>query len=408
MDAITLEEVTKRYRIGVGRARVREATPPPVDRLIARAFSTWWTRDSFKVLDDVSISVAAGEAIGIVGHNGAGKTTLLKLIAGVTTPDTGQVTVHGRIGALIDALVGFHPDLTGRENVFLLGSLHGYSRAEMAPRVERVLDFAGITEMADTPLKRYSAGMAARLGFATVTAFDVDILLIDEILAVGDTNFQRKCIDWLDSYRREGGTLLFVSHNLGLVRNMTQRAIWIDAGRVAAQGETSDVLVAYGEAMEHRQSGDARYSRRGAVQRSMAAQGLDRWGSGGVRVEEVHLSDLDPELRLEARVEYGVTQTSEASFCLGFVDEHGTDLGAATSPPVHLNPNGGTVHCRIDRLPLHAGVYFPVVAIMSPQGEVYDRWKLDRAVVVDRPAEHGAELGPFDLGSSWSDQPGST
>jgi len=401
MDALSLEGVTKRYRVGVGRARIREAIPGPFDRGLARLFPNWWTRDSFKVLDDVSFSVAEGEAVGIVGHNGAGKTTMLKVIAGVTTADAGSVTVQKRIGALIDALVGFHPDLTGRENIYLLGSMHGFSRKEMAPRIDRVLEFAEISDMADTPLKRYSAGMAARLGFATVTAFDVDILLVDEILAVGDTNFQRKCIDWLDAFRQDGGTLLFVSHNLGLVRNMTQKAIWVDSGRVMAQGDTSSVLAEYGAAMEQRQSGDAAYTRRGA-NREMAARGLDRWGSGSVRVEEVHVSELDADRGLEARVQYGPTEVEEARFCLGFVDESGTDLGSASSAPIRLDPAGGSVICRIARVPLHTGVYFPVVAIMSTLGEMFDRWKLDRAVVVDRPVEFGAELGPVDVASAWS------
>lgn len=401
VDAVTIDAVTKRYRIGVGRARIREAIPPPIDRAVARMAPRWWAKDSFKVLDDVSLSVPDGEAVGIVGHNGAGKTTLLKVIAGVTTPDTGRVVVGRRIGALIDALVGFHPDLTGRENVFLLGSMHGFSHREMAPRIDRVLEFAEISEMADTPLKRFSAGMAARLGFATITALDVDVLLVDEILAVGDTNFQRKCINWLDDFRNGGGTLLFVSHNLGLVRNMTRRAVWIDAGKVMAEGATGEVLAAYGAAMERRVSGDPRFTRRG-TDRIMTARGLDRWGSGEVRVEEVHVSEPTEEGTLEAQITYGATGVASARFCLGLMDESGRELGSAVSPAVSLEASGGVARCRIERLPLHAGLYFPVVAIVSESGATYDRWKLDRAVVVERPEGFQADLGPVDIGAAWT------
>ena len=150
-NAFQLEGLTKTYRIGVGRARVREALPPPVDRLVARTFPNWWSRDTFDALHDVTFSASPGSSVAIVGHNGAGKTTMLKLIAGVTAPTRGSVQVTGRIAALIDVLVGFHPDLTGRENVYLLGAIQGYSRKEMRSRVARIMDFAEIEDLADTP-----------------------------------------------------------------------------------------------------------------------------------------------------------------------------------------------------------------------------------------------------------------
>ncbi|MGQ0669867.1 MAG: ABC transporter ATP-binding protein, partial [Actinomycetota bacterium] len=255
MDAIRVEGIRKTYRVGVGRARVREMTPPPFDRALARLFPRWWTRNTFNALDDVTLSVPAGSSVGIVGHNGAGKTTLLKVVAGVTYPNAGKLAVSGRIAALIDALVGFHPDLTGRENTYLLGAMHGFGRRAMASRVERILQFAEIDEMADTQLKRYSAGMAARLGFAIITALDVEILMVDEVLAVGDAAFQRKCIRWLDEYRAGGGTLVFVSHNLSLVRNMTDRVVGLDPGPVMDDGGASDVLGRDAHAMEHRGTG---------------------------------------------------------------------------------------------------------------------------------------------------------
>lgn len=259
MEVIVVRDVTKTYRLKVGRARVREMLPFPFDAALRRAFSRWWRRDTFDALDGVSLAVPAGASLGVVGHNGAGKTTLLKVIAGVTSPTRGRVRTTGRIAALIDLLVGFNPDLTGRENAYMLAAMHGVGRRALAGRAQRILDFAELSaDQAATPVKRYSAGMAARLGFAVVTALDPDVLMVDEVLAVGDSTFQRKCIAWLDDYRKGGGTLLFVSHNLGLIRNMTRRALWLDHGRVMAEGDTNAVLTAYARSMERRSSDDCR------------------------------------------------------------------------------------------------------------------------------------------------------
>jgi len=404
MSAIVGHEVTKTYRVGVGRARVREMIPPPFDGALAAVFPRWWSRDTFNAVEDVSLNVPAGSALGIVGHNGAGKTTLLKIIAGVTSPTKGTVTTSGRIAALIDLLVGFHPDLTGRENVYLLGSAHGFGRRTMAPRVERILEFAEIDEMVDTPLKRYSAGMAARLGFATITALDVEILLVDEVLAVGDVAFQRKCIGWLDEYQANGGTLVFVSHNLALVRNMTDTVLWLDHGRVRGEGPTQEILAAYASAMEQR-GGDPVTRKRKHARKLMTTHGLDRWGAGGARVEEVHVEQPPNNGHaVEVSIRYEASDMNRGIFCIGFIDEAGQEIGAAASPLVRLDEEGGDLRCLIDPLPFWSGIYFPVVAIMSPDGVVRDRWKLDRAVVVDRNGEGrlAETFGPVDIHASWS------
>src|SRR5918996_5316098 len=251
-NIVIADSVTKKYRIGVGRARVREMVPPPFDRGLSRMFPNWWYKGTFNALDDASFEIKRSESVGLIGHNGAGKTTMLKVLAGVTAPTTGRVEVRGRVAALIDALVGFHPELTGMENIYLLGSMYGFGRKAMKPQLDKIREFAEITDMLDTPVKRYSAGMNARLGFATITALEPEILLVDEILAVGDANFQSKCVKWLDGYREAGGTLLFVSHNLGLVRNMTKQVVWLDHGRVVQEGPTAKVLADYARAMEQR------------------------------------------------------------------------------------------------------------------------------------------------------------
>ena len=288
---VELAAVTKTYRMHVGRARVREMIPPPLDRPLQSWFSRWWMRDTFNALDELTMSVRAGDSVGIVGPNGAGKTTLLKIISGVTAPTSGVATTRGRVAALIDVLVGFHPDLTGVENAYLLGSMFGVGRRLMAPRIDRVMDFAEIDkDFAETPVKRYSAGMMSRLGFAVIASVDASVLLVDEVLAVGDAAFQRKCVAWLEEYQRSDGTLLFVSHNLGLVRSMTEHCIWLDHGRAIESGATGHVLARYAKAMEQRAQPTAPvHGGRRAIGRQVVASGLDRWGAGGARVESVHI-----------------------------------------------------------------------------------------------------------------------
>lgn len=403
--AIDATGLVKTYRIKVGRARVREMLPPPVDAAVRRLFPKWWTKDTFNALDGIDLQVDAGTSVGIVGHNGAGKTTLLKVIAGVTHSTRGTVAVEGRVAALIDAVVGFHPDLTGRENCYLLGAMHGFGRTAMKERIERIIDFAGLEdELADTPLKRYSAGMGARLGFSIVTALDPDILLIDEILAVGDAAFQRKCISWLENYRTEGGTLLFVSHNLGLVRSMTERALWIDHGGMMAEGMTGDILAQYAQGMERRQTDMAVLGRK-QTRLEMQRRGLNRWGAGGALLNEVHFDEPSGNgAGLHLEITYEAPDLTEAVFCVGFVDEGGRELGASTSPTLPTTGRG-SVRCSISPLPLRNGIYFPVVAVLTPDGVVCDRWKLERAVVVDRDGDALLvdAFGPVEIAANWGE-----
>lgn len=399
MDAIAINGVTKTYRLGVGRARLREMTPWPLDRALRGLFPNWWARDTFNALEDVSMTLPAGSSVGIVGHNGAGKTTLLKVIAGVTSPTAGTAKVFGRMAALIDVVIGFHPEMTGRENAYLLGAIHGFGRRAMARRIDDVFEFAEIGNLADTPLKRYSSGMVARLGFSVITALDVDILLVDEVLAVGDAGFQRKCIRWLDDFRGRDGTLLFVSHNLALVRNMTERAIWLDHGRVTDDGTTGSVLSRYTKAMERRESTHRGWE---AVKLG-ATRGAERWGLGGARVEQVNISEPSEESSvLNVAISYESAALESGIFCIGFVDEGGREIGAAASPPIPLTRGRGAVQCSIRPLPLRPGIYFPVVAILSPDGLVRDRWRLERAVIVDGDGGLGInDFGPVDIAAAW-------
>jgi len=199
----------------------------------------------FLALHDVSFEVREGEALGIIGHNGAGKSTILKLLAGVTDPTRGHARVNGRFAALIELGAGFHPDLTGRENVYLNGSILGLKRAEIDRKLESIVDFAGIEKFMDTAVKRYSSGMQARLGFAVAAHVEPEVLLIDEVLSVGDFAFQQKCFKKMEEFRRSGIAIVFVSHNLNAIASLCSRAILLRTGEVVASGTPMEVIDAY-------------------------------------------------------------------------------------------------------------------------------------------------------------------
>jgi len=236
-DLIRLRGVSKDYpRISTG-----------TDRLRTMAALLFRRRDipHFRVLDDVDLDVRRGESLGVVGENGAGKSTLLKIIAGVVRPSAGEVRVAGRVGALLELGSGFHPEYTGRENIFLSSALMGLSRRETQEKLGEIVAFADIGEHIDEPIKHYSSGMTVRLGFAVASVLQPDVLITDEVLAVGDESFQKKCIAWLEAYLRDGGTLLLCSHSMYHVQTLCRHAVWIHQGKVRMAGASSDVTREY-------------------------------------------------------------------------------------------------------------------------------------------------------------------
>jgi homopolymeric O-antigen transport system ATP-binding protein len=397
--AVAAQGVSKTYRMGVGRARAREMIPPPFDTAVRRVAPRWWEKNTFSALHDVSFEVQRGTSAALVGHNGAGKTTLLKIVCGITEPTSGGAIVDGRVAALIDSVVGFNPDLTGRENVYLLGALHGMSRREMRARIGDVFAFAGIDELADTPVKRFSAGMTSRLGFATIAVLSPDVLLIDEVLAVGDASFQRRCVEWLDGFREAGGTLLFVSHNLNLVRNMTEYAVWLDHGSVREIGQTGDVLSAYGRAMERRSGSDHVVAGARSMRKELRSSGQDRWGAGGLRFDSVNVDQEGP--RIDVHLDFSGNSVDRAVFSVGLIDESGGEIGGCASSAIAVG-GATSARCVIDPLPLTPGIYFPVITIRSLDGRIRDRWKLEGAVVIDDEDGIGYDSGPIRLQGRWS------
>ena len=218
------------------------------------------TYADFWALRDISLMVNQGEAVGIVGANGAGKSTLLKVIARVLRPTTGRVRVHGVIAPILALGAGFDPEMTGRENIYLNGAMLGFSRQAMNRKFDALLDFAGLGKFIDAPLRTYSDGMVARLALAVVTDVKPDLLLIDEILTVGDKDFQRKCLDRMAAFKTNGTTILIVSHNLGALEELCTRTIWIEHGNIRADGASADVITKYKCEREHPLIDDAQVS----------------------------------------------------------------------------------------------------------------------------------------------------
>jgi lipopolysaccharide transport system ATP-binding protein len=244
--ALRVKGLGKRYRLGERESylTLRDAITRAVVRPLGRSHTSRSYVD-FWALRDVSFEVERGEALAIVGRNGAGKSTLLKVLTRITEPTEGSAAVAGRVGALLEVGTGFHPELTGRENIALNGAILGMRRHEIQAKYDEIVDFAGVERFVDTPVKRYSSGMRARLAFAVAAFLETEILIVDEVLAVGDAEFQRKCMGKMDDAARGGRTVLFVSHNMTAVESLCQRAVWLDRGRVRADGPTQEVVGKY-------------------------------------------------------------------------------------------------------------------------------------------------------------------
>jgi lipopolysaccharide transport system ATP-binding protein len=290
--AVSARSLSKEYVLGerVAFRTLRDEVGALAGRLLTREPRRRKRRELIWALDDVSFDVRRGQAVGVVGHNGAGKTTLLKILSRITAPTRGEVRITGHVGSLLEVGTGFHPELTGRDNVYLNGAILGMPRREIRRKFDEIVAFAEIERFIDTPVKRYSSGMYVRLAFAVAAHLEPDILVVDEVLAVGDAAFQRKCLGKMDEVRSEGRTVLFVSHNMTAVRTLTREALWLDHGHVLAHGPTDAVLADYLASVRPGEAGvvtdltDDRYRR-----------GVNKWTAQHVRFESAALIDAEGE-----------------------------------------------------------------------------------------------------------------
>lgn len=242
---LRIENVSKKFRKGEIYDSLRDLIPALTGKAFRPGASGQLADRDFWALRDVSFEVRRGEAFGIVGSNGAGKSTILKLLSGIMNPTAGRIHVGGRLSALIEVGAGFHPDLTGRENIFLNGTILGMRREEIRRKFDEIVEFSGLADFIDTPVKRYSSGMYARLGFSVAAHVDPDVLIVDEVLSVGDYVFQRKCAEKMASVIRSGATVVFVSHNLRAVSELCDRSLLLEKGRILQIGATHEVIKTY-------------------------------------------------------------------------------------------------------------------------------------------------------------------
>ena len=344
-------------------------------------------------LRDVSFGVEPGSAVGLVGRNGSGKTTLLRLISGIIKPTSGHVEVGGRVGSLLELGSGFHPDLSGRENVFLNGSIHGLKRAYVREQLDEIVAFAGLEEFIDLPVRTYSSGMYMRLGFAIAAHIDADVLLLDEVFAVGDEQFQRKCFGKIFEFKQRGGTIVFVSHDASAVERLCDRAILLSDGAVAFDGPTHDAIVRYRQLL----AGDRDPAERGA--------GLKEWGSGEARIENVELLGAEGEprtqflagepLTLRFRV---VAERPLPPLRVSFELRDSSGLLVAGSGYSLEDPGG--VRFDVDSLPLADGRFHLRLGLSDDSGEQLYHWLDDALAFVVYPG--GEARGVVRLEGRWS------
>lgn len=332
--------------------------------------------EEFWALQDVSLEIPHGATFGLIGSNGSGKSTLLKCLAKILYPNKGSVTVSGRLSALLELGAGFHQELSGRENVFLNGAILGMSKKSLELRFDDIVEFAGLEKFIDTPVKNYSNGMQLRLGFAIAAHVDPEILLIDEVLAVGDQSFQRKCAEKIEEFRSQGRTIVIVSHSTGSILQLCDNTAWLEKGNLKMVGPSAEVIEAYtGESFE-------------AAPRTESELG-SRWGNGNALINKVSLIDDDGKennrfvtgREMKIRIDYVANRMlQEPVFSLRFTSLHGVQIWAANSRRrqkyISRLKDSGSVTVTIPRLPLLEGTY-DVTAIISDHTEqiVFDWWE---------------------------------
>jgi len=379
--AIRAESLSKLYRLGQRKIRhetlrekIADLARTPFRRLMPSGRSEEQNNSELIwALKNVSLEVRRGEIIGLIGRNGAGKTTLLKILSRITEPTEGYAEIHGRVGCLLEVGTGFHPELTGRENIYLNGAILGMKKAEIDRKFDEIVAFAEIEKLLDTPVKRYSSGMYVRLAFAVAAHLEADILLVDEVLAVGDEAFQKKCLQKMANIAKEGKTILFVSHNMEAISWLCKEAIWIDEGQIMGRGDTNEIISRYlvqdfGTRAEVDLTGFANRNRLGPARfRWVAiknAQGTvtNQFQTGDKMIIEFEVCCEESVSEILLSVWF---KTSTGIPVLHLVD---VDSGFHIKNLLGIK----TVRVTVPRLPLSPGLYLLSLSVGDPVGHDYD------------------------------------
>ena len=393
--AIVVENLAKRYRRAVPGYQLRTLKSALLDRSLVRDLAPG---ETITALDGVSFEVGRGEAFGLIGGNGSGKSTLLKVVAGILKPTSGRVAVSGRISALIELGAGFHPEISGRENVFINAAVLGLERAEVARRFDSIVEFAGLGDFIDEPVKNYSSGMYVRLGFAVAVHTDPDVLLVDEVLAVGDEAFAHKCLRRIEEHLGRGGTLLFVSHSLSLVEELCDRVLWLERGTPRLQGPPRRVIDAYRLAVAEEEGREHQAAREAGSAGEAGPSEALRWGSGEAEILRVRLLDGAGEERYH--LQSGEAATIEITarapralddfvFGVAIATPRGEMVWGTNTDLAGFAPRRfageATVRVRCPALRLAAGEYQLDVAVHARNGAPYDYRRRLLALTVTEP-----------------------
>jgi lipopolysaccharide transport system ATP-binding protein len=393
--AISVRDVTKKFRLHNDRkTNVKEL------------FSARERRnrsEDFWALKGVTLDIPRGKTFGLIGHNGSGKSTLLKLVAGIHRPSSGTITANGRVSAMLELGAGFHPEMSGRDNIYLNGSILGMTRKQIDAAMDEIIAFSGLEEFIDTPVKVYSSGMYVRLGFAIAVNLEPEILIIDEVIAVGDEAFQRRCFDHLYELRRKGVTIVLVTHSLALVADLCDEAAWLDGGTLKRVGPAREVVDDYLSAVNQREAAadSSATPESGAPEAAEETEQFEgrtaRRGSGEVRVTGVQYLDqngverkfLSSGRSCTVRISYEASTALPAvTFGLAFVHESGVQAAGPNSgygpDTFAIQPGSGYVDYTVDALPLLPGEFLLTVAAVD-KGHIYDY--IDRAFVLKVRAE---------------------
>jgi len=359
---IEIRSLSKRYTIYQNRPRYQTLR----DRLVS-CFRADHSKKEFLALDDISFNIFPGERIGIIGENGAGKTTLLKILAKITPPTKGTALMRGRVASLLEVGTGFHPELTGRENIFLNGSILGLSKREIYSKFEKIVDFSQVETFLDTPVKHYSTGMWARLAFSIAAHLDPEILLIDEVLSVGDADFQKRSLGKMNDVSRQGRTVLFVSHNMPAVKQSCTKCIWISRGKLKQIGEPDEVINAYRSSNQTEEQGYADFStymqRRGTQQIRLTR--IELKNQHGKTTSTYAIGDdlhvhlfLEPKVALKkVKIVVTIDESNGSSICTMYDNDSGFSL-KDVSHPKHVS-------LQIPDLRFYPGKYYLTVELLS-------------------------------------------
>jgi lipopolysaccharide transport system ATP-binding protein len=396
--AISVEHVSKSYRISHDARpdTLRDSLVNGMRRMLSGRIGRPQAFEDFLALDDVSFELRAGEVLGIIGRNGAGKSTLLKILSRITEPTSGRILMRGRVASLLEVGTGFHPELTGRENIFLNGAILGMSRVEIRSRFDAIVDFSGVSRFLDTPVKRYSSGMYVRLAFAVAAHLEPEILIVDEVLAVGDADFQKKCLGKMNEVAGSGRTVLFVSHNLSAVRSLCAKALLMEQGRSLRLGPVAAVLADYVRPVSE---GRVSYARAGAAPAAPFIESARLLTSSGSAAHEV----VKP---LELEVTFRPAGKEQLCVNLHVHDGEFTEVVHTSSEfgpgGYAAGPGPVTVRATLPARLLNVGDYWITLSLAKRNAELYDKLDGVIAFAIEDPEFNFAGTQPTEWGGSSS------